>query len=52
MSDDRACLVCGAGEDEADSLCPLFDEDADSDAWEEDHCLALDQWWIGMGGSA
>jgi hypothetical protein len=41
------CVVCGASAEEVGisapgpSVCPLMDEDEDSDQWEEMNCLAL-----------
>jgi hypothetical protein len=39
MSD--LCPVCGVLEDEAETTCPLADEDEKSDAWEEANCIVL-----------
>lgn len=45
MTDKTYCIVCGAPADEADEGCALNAEDVDSDAWEEDNCLALGRWF-------
>jgi hypothetical protein len=43
------CLVCGGSRDEADDGCPLNEEDdVESDEWEEENCLALLAWRLGL----